>query len=162
MKIQDFINRVFKPTPRFGKMDVGVLKVAFMIAALDGRITDEEYAAFDEIARGCRGYTRENAEATLRAAMRSAGYLLLLSTRVDDKAFAQAFIDEAMDVLPSDFPLCEIEDLTCAFDLWIEVAKSDNDYSPRERLCLESLKKFIDEIRKDEIAWMTYTSALRI
>lgn len=162
MKIQDFISRVFKSTPRFGKMDAGVLKVAFMIAALDGRITDEEYAAFDEIAKGCRGYTPENAEATLRAAMRSAGYLLLLSSRVDDKTFAQAFIDEAIDVLPSDFSLCEIDDLTCAFDLWIEVAKSDGEYSSRERLCLEKLKKFISEIRKDEVGWLTYTSSLHL
>lgn len=162
MNIQDFISRVFKSTPRFGKMDAGVLKVAFMIAALDGRITDDEYAAFDEIARGCRGYTPENAEATLRSAMRSAGYLLLLSSRVDDKTFAQAFIDEAIDALPSDFPLCEIDDLTCAFDLWVEVAQSDGEYSPRERLCLEALKKFITGIRKDEVAWLTYTSTLHL
>lgn len=162
MKISEFIKSAFHRKERFEKVDLGILNVAFMIAALDGVITDEEYEAFDRIARECRGYTPENAEKALRDSMRSAGYLILLGKRVDDATFAQAFIDEASHALPGDFAFYDLEEVKWAFEMWMNVAKSDNDYSPRERLCIKALKDFITTLRKDEVAWLTYTTGVRI
>lgn len=162
MDIKDFISGALHLKPRFDKIDLGILNVAFMIAALDGEVTPEEYEAFDLIARDCRGYTIENAEKALREAMRSAGYLLLFGRRANDERFAEEFIAEAMKALPNDFPFYEIEDVRWAFDMWMAVAKSDGEYSNRERMCLEALKMYITEIRKNEVAWLTYTNGLRI
>lgn len=162
MNITEFLRGALHLKPHFDKIDLGVLHVAFMIAALDGAITDEEYEAFDRIARQCRGYTSENAEKALRESMRSAGYLILLGRRVDDQTFVQAFIDEAINALPEAFPIYELEDVKWAFEMWMAVANSDNDYSARERLCIEALKNHISAIRKNEVAWLTYSSGLRI
>lgn len=162
MNIVEFLSGAFKLKPNFDKIDLGILNVAFMVAALDGVITDEEYEAFDRIARECRGYTPENAEKALREAMRSAGYLMLLGRRVGDPSFVKAFLDEAIAALPETFPFYEFEDVKWAFDMWMSVARSDNDYSPRERLCIEALKNYITTIRKNEVAWLTYSSGIRI
>lgn len=132
---------------RIGKTDLGILKVAFMIAALDGEITDAEYAAFDAYAKKCRGYTPENAEAALREAMHSAGYLLLLSKRVGMRELVKAFVEEAKAALPDGFAFCSIEDVRRAVVTWIAVGLSDGDYSDRERACIEALRRNFAEIR---------------
>ena len=93
------------------KTDLGVIKVAFMVAALDGEVSDAEYAAFDALAKKCRGYTPEAAAAALDEAMRSAGYLLLLSKRATDAALVKAFIREAEAALPDGFAYCSIQDI---------------------------------------------------
>lgn len=162
MNIKDFISDALHLKPHFDKIDLGVLNVAFMIAALDGEVTAEEYEAFDLIARKCRGYTIVTADAALREAMRSAGYLLLFGKRANDEQFAQEFIAEAMKALPESFPFYDIEDVRWAFEMWMSVAKSDGEYSKRERICLEALKRYITEIRKNEVAWLTYSTTLRI
>ena len=155
MNLTKLITGVFKRKPQFDKIDLGVLKVAFMISALDGEVTDEEYAAFDQVARQCRGYTTENAEKALREAMRAAGYLLLLGRRVDDTTFVKAFVNEAIRALPDNFPFYEEEDLEGVVDMWVSVAESDHDYSPRERTCIEALKTYIQEVRTHEVEWLT-------
>lgn len=158
MKLTEIVSNLFARKPRFEKIDLGVLNVAFMIAALDGEVTDEEYAAFDKIARECRGYTPENAEKALRASMRSAGYLILLGKRVGDEEFVKTFLHEAAEALPESFPIYDPEDVKWAFEMWRSVAESDDDYSRRERLCLEALSKYVAEVRKNEVEWLTYAA----
>lgn len=160
MNLAETVASLFSRKPHFENIDLGVLNVAFMIAALDGAVTEEEYAAFDKIARECRGYTPENAKKALHEAMRSAGYLILLGPRVDDEAFAKAFLAEAEKALPESFPLYAIEDVTWAFEMWVSIAESDGDYSARERLCIEALQRYITAIRKNELEWITYSSNL--
>jgi len=126
---------------RIGKADLGVLKVAFMVAALDGEVTAEEYEVFDALAKKCRGYTPETAEAALHAAMRSAGYLMLLSKRVATPELVQAFIGEAQTALPDGFAYLPIDDVRQAFVTWMAVGMSDGDYSERERACIEALRQ---------------------
>ena len=94
----------FKKFSKAGRTDFGVLKVAFMVAALDGEVTDAEYRAFDALAKKCRGYTPKAAEKALDEAMRSAGYLMLLSKRAKDDDLVKAFVAEAQAALPSGFP----------------------------------------------------------
>ena len=44
-----------KKFTKASRTDFGVLKVAFMVAALDGEVTDAEYKALDALAKKCRG-----------------------------------------------------------------------------------------------------------
>ena len=142
-----------------GRTDLGVIKVAFMVAALDGEVSDAEYAAFDALARKCRGYTPEAAAAALDEAMRSAGYLLLLSKRATDDALVRAFVREAEAALPDGFAYCSIEDVRQAVVSWIAMGLSDGDYSARERACIEALRKNFAELKvtrqkEDDLRWM--------
>ena len=132
---------------RLSRTDLGVLKVAFMVAALDGEVTDAEYAAFDALAKKCRGYTAEGAEEALDEAMRSAGYLMLLSKRVKTPALVRAFVREAKAALPNGFAYLSVEDVRRAIVLWIAMGLSDGDFSVREKACIEAIRKHFAELK---------------
>ena len=132
---------------RVSRADFGILKVAFMVAALDGEVTEAEYQAFDVLAKKCRGYTPEIAAKALDEAMRSAGYLILKSRRVTDAELVKAFLVEAKCALPSGFAYLSVEDVRRAVVMWIAMGLSDGDYSPRERKCIEALRKHFAELK---------------
>ena len=129
------------------RTDFGVLKVAFMVAALDGEVTDAEYRAFDALAKKCRGFTPKAAATALDEAMRSAGYLMLLSKRAKEGALVKAFISEAQAALPMGFAYFSIEDVRRAIVTWIAMGMSDGDYSVREKKCIEALRKLFAELK---------------
>ena len=135
---------------KFGKAcrtDFGVFKVAFMVAALDGEVTDVEYRALDALAKKCRGYTPKAAAAAFDEAMHSAGYLMLLGHRAKDSELAAAFIREAQAALPDGFAYFSVEDVRRAVVTWIAMGMSDGDYSAREKKCIEALRKRFAELK---------------
>ena len=156
----------FKKFSKASRTDFGVLKVAFMVAALDGEVTDAEYKAFDALAKKCRGYTPKAAEKALDEAMRSAGYLMLLSKRAKDTALVAAFIREAQAALPMGFAYLSIEDVRRAVVTWIAMGMSDGDYSAREKKCIEALRKLFAELKvmrieAEEEQWLALAPAFR-
>ena len=149
---------------RISKADFGILKVAFMVAALDGDVTDAEYKAFEALAKKCRGYTPKVAADALDGAMRSAGYLMLLSRRAKEEDLVRAFLAEAQAALPLGFAYLSIEDVRRAVVTWIAVGLSDGDYSRRERACIEALRKAFAELRvmrlqAEESRWLELSPA---
>ena len=156
----------FKKFSKASRTDFGVLKVAFMVAALDGEVTDAEYRAFDALAKKCRGYTAKAAETALDEAMRSAGYLMLLSKRAKEPALVKAFITEAQAALPMGFAYFSAEDVRRAIVTWIAMGMSDGDYSAREKACIEALRKLFAElkvmrIQAEEEQWLSLAPAFR-
>lgn len=143
MNISKFTNYV--KTIKFRKIDFGVAKVAFMIAALDGEITEAEYKALEALLKKCRGYSKASADAAMDAAMRSAGYLLLLAHRVSDAALVKAFVAEAQAALPANFDCLSVDEIRRAFITWIAMGLSDGDYSAREKKCIDALRKICAE-----------------
>ena len=148
---------------RIGRTDLGVLKVAFMVAALDGEVTESEYETFGRLAKKCRGYSPEAAETALKEALRSAGYLMILSKRAKDAELVKAFVTEAQEALPYGFAGFSIDEVRRAIVLWIAMGMSDGDYSPRERKSIEALRKLFAEFRVtksrvDEERWRSLAS----
>ena len=136
-----------KKFTKASRTDFGVLKVAFMVAALDGEVSDAEYRAFEALAKKCRGYTPNTAATALDEAMRSAGYLMLLSRRAKDAALVAAFVEEAQAALPFGFAFFSTEDVRRAVVTWVAMGMSDGDYSARERKCIEALRKLFAELK---------------
>lgn len=161
------IGRTFGREARLSKADFGILKVAFMVAALDGEVSEAEYKAFDLLAKKCRGYTPRAAAVALDEALHSAGYLMLLSKRVKkDSDLVVAFRQEAMKALPEGFAYLGLEDVRRAIVTWIAMGLSDGDYSVRERLCIEALRKCFAELKtmklqQDDERWMALSSDFR-
>ena len=156
----------FKKFSKASRTDFGVLKVAFMVAALDGEVTDAEYNAFDALAQKCRGYTPKAAATALDEAMRSAGYLMLLSRRAADEDLVKAFIAEAQAALPMGFAYLSIEDVRRAVVTWIAMGMSDGDYSAREQACIEALRKHFAELKvlrvqAEEEQWLAMAPVFR-
>ena len=151
---------------KIGKTDLGILKVAFMVAALDGEVTDAEFKAFDALAKKCRGYSPKAAAKALDEAMRSAGYLMLLSKRAKDADLIKAFVGEAQAALPMGFAYFSVEDVRRAVVTWIAMGMSDGDYSAREKKCIEALRKLFAElkvmrIQAEEEQWLQMAPAFR-
>ena len=145
-------------TNRIGRTDLGVLKVAFMVAALDGEVTEAEYETFGRLAKKCRGYTPKAADQALREALRSAGYLMILSKRAKDAELVKAFVSEAQEALPCGFAGFSLDEVRRAVVLWIAMGMSDGDYSPRERKSIEAIRRLFAEfrvtkVREDEERW---------
>jgi len=149
---------------RIAKADLGILKVAFMVAALDGDVTADEYKAFDLLAKNCRGYTPKAAAEALDDAMHAAGYLMLLSKRVKkDSDLVAAFMHEAHKALPDGFAYLSLEDVRRAVITWIAMGLSDGTYSARERACIETLRKVFAELKtmrrqQEDERWMALSA----
>ena len=141
-----------KKFSKASRTDFGVLKVALMVAALDGEVSDAEFRALDALAKKCRGYTPKAAAAAVDEAMRSAGYLLLLGRRAKDAALVSAFVKEAQAALPNGFAYFSVEDVRRAIVTWIAMGMSDGDYSPREKKCIEALRKHFAELKVHRMA----------
>ena len=137
----------FKKLGKASRTDFGVLKVAFMVAALDGEVTDAEYRALEALAKKCRGYTPKVAATAFDEAMRSAGYLMLLGRRTKDAELVRAFIREAQAALPDGFAYFSVEDVRRAVVTWIAMGMSDGDYSAREKKCVEALRKHFARLK---------------
>lgn len=132
---------------RIGKTDLGILKVAFMVAAIDGEVTDDEYALFGRLVKKCRGYSEKSAAAALDEAMRSAGYLLMLSRRVKEPELVKAFVAEASAALPDGFVYLSLAEIRQAVVTWIMMGMGDGNYSRREVKCIEALRRHFAEVR---------------
>lgn len=158
------VTKVFRRKDHLAKTDLGILKVAFMVAALDGDVTEAEYKAFDLLAKKCRGYTPKAAEEALADAMHSAGYLMLLSKRVKkDGELVVAFMEEAKKALPDGFAYLSLQEIRQAIVTWIAMGLSDGDYSARERKCIEALRKLFAELKtmrlqQEEERWMALSA----
>ena len=137
----------FRKLGKVGKTDFGVLKVAYMVAALDGEVSESEFKALDTLAKKCRGYTPKIAAQAIDEALRSAGYLMLLSKREKDAALVSAFVREAKAALPNGFAYMAIEDVRRAVATWVAMGMSDGDYSAREKKCIEALRKLFAELK---------------
>lgn len=127
-------------------VDLAVLKVALMVAALDGEIGDSEYETIRNLATRCRGCSAEEIDAALEAGKRSAGYLLLMATRSGEDKLETTFVSEALASLPRDFVARGTKSaVRDAFITWNVIAMSDGDFSERERRCLDALRRRISD-----------------
>lgn len=165
MNLTKFINGIKLRTvglaaaKRVQKTDLGIVKVAFMVAALDGDVSDTEIKALDALLKKCRGCSPKVAARTMDEAMRSAGYLMLLSRRANDATLVRAFVAEAQAALPNGFAYLSIDEVRRAIVTWMAMGLSDGEYSRRERLCIEKLRQLFAELKvmrltSDPMPWL--------
>lgn len=127
---------------RFRNCDIGVLKVALMVAALDGKVLECEYKAFRLFARDALGYSDSEIAEALARAMHVAGYIMLSVSRgISEREIVELFLSEAKSVLPKNFAYMPIEIVRRAIVIWIAMAMSDEDYSRREKACIGALRE---------------------
>lgn len=134
--------------PKLAALDRGVLTVALLLSALDGAVLPEEYAAFEALAKKCRGATAKNVRILLDKALRDAGYLLALAQVgvYSEKERLAAFVRLAGEALPGGFADGSPVDVRRAFFLWTTMGVSDGVFSGIERAALEALvTRFADD-----------------
>ena len=128
-----------------------VIQIAMMIAGLDGKVTPEEYVAFEDLFRfyGC---SDSEFDGIFDKCLESAGYIVLQSQRLPSEELIGIFIERARKVLSDRLNKFDDADKRKAFMLWTVMAMSDSEYSSIERQgVIELLKVFNDERSAAEI-----------
>lgn len=149
MRLLDFVSAFRLPPANVS--DFGILKVAFLVAAVDGKITDEELHVYELMSRRCRGYTKKRATDALEEAVQTAGNLILKTDSLSEKDFVSAFVAAADSALPDGFFNFSVVDIRRAIVTWVVMGMSDGDYSRRERLCIEALRSRFAERKAQKL-----------
>jgi len=131
-----------KGDKKLAELDRGVLTVGLLIAALDGTILPEEYAAIEALAKTCRGGSVKNVRALLNAALPIAGQLMAMAQvgAYSEKERLAAFLMAAKKALPRGFTDGSMADVRRAFALWVAVGVADSEFSEVEQGALTALE----------------------
>jgi len=122
-------------------LDRGVLTVALLVAGLDGVILPQEFEAFVEMAKRCRGATAKKVDALFDAAIGNAGKIAAMAQSgvySPDEILAK-FVAMAKEALPKGFASGSPADLRRAFAIWIAMGVSDGGFSSFENQCVHAL-----------------------
>lgn len=146
------------------KRDRGVMAVGLLVAALDGTILPEEYAAFAAFAKKCRGGSATNERALFDAALPAAGQLMAMAQVgvYSEKERLVAFLSAAKKMLPSGFANVSMGDIRRAFALWMAVGISDGEFSSVEKSALHVLVRRLAIMRSKKTKKGEMKSFLRM
>jgi len=131
-----------KSDKKLAELDRGVLTVGLLVAALDGTVLPEEYAAFETLAKRCRGGSAKNVRALLDAALPAADQLMAMAQvgAYSENERLAAFLMAAKKALPRGFADGSMADVRRAFVLWVAVGVADGTFSDAERRALTALE----------------------
>lgn len=130
-----------KRDPELAALDRGILQVALMVSGLDGTILPEEYQAFGEMAKRCRGATRKSIRSLYDDAIVKAGVIAGMANAgiYSESDRIAAFVRMAAEALPKGFACGSMADLRRAFVLWIAMGVSDGAFTGFERQAVMAL-----------------------
>ena len=126
------------------------LKTAFMISAVDGKISDTEYQVFDSVARESLGCNSKTINIAISSSMQAGGFLLLLQQTATDEQVIKAFTDIVRGTVKNlvteknKFLFKDEREVRRAFAIWIHMAIADHTYSLIERKVIIALQKMVN------------------
>ena len=130
--------------------DKAILKVSFLVSALDGTISSEEYKALEYFAGRFNSLDKSAYEQLVDSTLRTAGFLLLCSQRMPREEFLKLFVKEALAILPGDFMSKPSVMHRAAMVFWMSMAFSDDEYSAIERAAIVALgREFAASLNPD-------------
>lgn len=141
IEIDDFIRILCEAMPEKEATndDKAILKVSFLVSALDGSISSEEYKTLEYFAGRFNSLDKDAYEALVDSTLRTAGFILLSSQRLSREDFLDLFVQEALLILPEDFRSKSAILHRAAMVFWISMAFSDDEYSSVERAAIVAL-----------------------
>ena len=126
--------------------EAAVAEIALMIAALDGVVLPEEYAAYRWISSRCAELSGAEDRGLREETAGKAGGLLLMAQvgAYTEAERLSAFGKIVREALPNGFDGRSRTDVRRSFVLWLAMAVSDGVFSGIERPALESLGESLD------------------
>ena len=110
-----------------------ILKIAFLLTALDGHIDESERAMFAKLAEQCKEIDVDQARTVLHDVEKATKRLLRAKKGRTDKAFLEIFLKEADAVCDWASFVRDSRHVRRAFMMWTAMAMSDGDYAEIER-----------------------------
>ena len=141
--------------------EFSILKVAFLLTAIDGRIDESERAMFDKLVERCREVDVDEAKEVLasvgsatkrmlKAAKDKVGVSVFMYTtaKKEDSCLAEKrlrlFMDEVKAVCSWDAFVKDSARVRRAFVMWTAMVKADGDYSEIERKAIKALQEMVN------------------
>lgn len=122
-----------------------ILKVAYLLAALDGEICEQEKAKFRALMRQLFGerYADADVMAYLEDVAADASKLIgLRDFYSDDEEILRAFLEKTSGTVAR--IMAEVYVTRCAFAIWISICCADNEYSEIERSAVKQLQNLVN------------------
>lgn len=121
-----------------------ILKIAFLLTALDGHIDESERAMFAKLAEQCREIDVDQARKVLGDVEKATRRLLKAKKGKTDRAFLQVFMKEADAVCDWAAFVRDSRRVRRAFMMWTAMAMSDGDYAEIERRAILLMMKKVN------------------
>lgn len=121
-----------------------ILKIAFLLTALDGHIDESERAMFAKLAEQCKEIDIDQAQKVLRDVEKATKRLLRAKKGRTEKAFLEVFLKEADAVCDWPSFVRDSRRVRRAFMMWTAMAMSDGDYAEIERKAILLLMKKVN------------------
>ena len=122
-----------------------ILSVAYLFAAIDGKICDEEQGQFRAIMKQLFGGRYADAEVMtyLEGVSEEARKLMALRNfYTDDEDLVKAFAAKSATAVAT--VVNDAYTLRCAFAIWISICCADKDYSRIERSAVKCIQKMVN------------------
>lgn len=124
--------------------DLVILKVAFLLSAVDGRIDESERAMFRKLSEQCKDIDVKAAEKIVPEMEAAAIQLAGAKAALSEKAFLDLFMKEVGAFC--DWPAFVKNSIQVrkAFVMWIAMSTADGDFSAIERKALLRIRKLVN------------------
>lgn len=122
-----------------------ILSVAYLLAAVDGKICDEEQDQFRDIMKQLFGERYADAEVMTYLEGVSEETRKLMALRAfytEDDDLVKAFTAKSAAAVAA--VATDTYTLRCAFAIWISICCADKDYSKIERSAVKSIQKMVN------------------
>lgn len=142
---------------KMDKVDLAVLRVSILIAALDGDVSKDELGEFNRLATAIPECSPKDANQAFMDTLRAAGYLMLLSRVASQDSLLEAFIVEVERIFPA---IAEFgpDRIKASVSLWREMANADGEFSTIEREAIARIEQHF--ILRNQIQAQTIISGL--
>ena len=124
--------------------DFAVLKISFLLTALDGHVDDSERAMFAKLAEHCKEIDVDQAQGVLRDVEKATKRLLRAKKGKTDAAFLEVFLKEVDAICDWPMFVRDSRRVRRAFIMWTAMAMSDNDYAEIERKAIRLLMQKVN------------------
>lgn len=126
------------------KAEFAILKIAFLLTALDGHIDESEREMFEKLTQRCREVDVDQAKVVREEMDQATKRLLAVKSGKTDSAFLKIFLQEVEAVCDWEAFVKDSARVRRAFLMWTAMAKADHDYSAIERKAMALLVKKVN------------------
>ena len=124
--------------------DLVILKVAFLLSAVDGRIDESERAMFRKLAEQCKDVDVKAAEKVVPEMEATAIRLAGAKAKLPEKAFLDLFMKDVGACCDWSAFVRDSRQVRKAFVMWIAMSAADDDFSEIERKALSRIRKLVN------------------
>ena len=138
-------------------LELGILRVALLITALDGHIDTSEYDMFHQLLASCHIVSGKAVLRVFSSTRRQAERLAENAAAGDASAVIKTFLEMADSACDWNALVEEPSYLRKAFAMWTAMAMADSDYCAIERMAIQALQDKVNKMPRITAGFLSST-----